>query len=68
MDTKMIEIQTILQDYSDILWDDAETRAHVLNLVSRFYQTGQDVNETELNDLIAMMKKKIAEFVKTKGN
>lgn len=67
-DAKMLEIQTILQDYSDILWDDTETRNHVLNLVSRFYETGQDVNEAELTDLVTMLKKKINEFVKTKGN
>lgn len=68
MNAKMLIIQRLLEDYSDVLWNDPETRDHVLSLVERFYSTGKDVNEDELNTLTALFQKKVNEFVKTKGN
>lgn len=68
MNEKMLIIKNLLEDYSDVLWDDPETRDHVLSLVERFYKTGKDVDESELNTLTALFQKKVNEFVKTKGN
>jgi hypothetical protein len=68
MNAKMLEIQLILEDYSDVIYGDKETTNYVLDLVGRFYDTGVDINESELDLLILMLKKKVDEFVKSKGN
>jgi hypothetical protein len=68
MNAKMLEIQLILEDYSDVIYGDKETTNYVLDLVGRFYDTGLDINESELDLLILMLKKKVDEFVKSKGN
>jgi hypothetical protein len=68
MDQKMLQIALILEDYSDIIHTDNEIQDYVFKVTAKFYQTGSDITEPELDKLILMLKTKVDEYVKTKGN
>jgi hypothetical protein len=68
MNQKMLEIALILEDYSDIIHSDNEIQDYVFKVTAKFYETGSDITEPELDKLILMLKTKVDEYVKTKGN
>jgi hypothetical protein len=68
MNQKMLEIALILEDYSDIIHSDNTIQDYVFKVTAKFYETGNDITETELDTLIKMLKTKVDEYVKTKGN
>jgi hypothetical protein len=68
MNQKMLEIALILEDYSDVIHTDNEIQDYVFKVTAKFYETGSDITEPELDTLIKMLKTKVDEYVKTKGN
>jgi hypothetical protein len=68
MNAKMLEIALILEDYSDIIHEDNVIQDYVFKVTARFYENGTDITEPELDTLISMLKTKVNEYVKQKGN
>lgn len=68
MDKKMIELQTLMDDYGEEICYDPDVRSKIMGLSEKVFSRGSDVNETELTDLIVFVKGKIDEYIKTKAN
>jgi len=65
---KLAEIQQIMDDYQEELWNDTEVKDNLMYLLGRYISTGQDLSDEELVILKDFLQQKIDKYVKEKAN
>lgn len=67
-DPKFQDLLKLLEDYSDVLWQDKQLRETLCYFIGRFIQDGIDINDQELSDFEICFRIKLEKYCKEKAN